>query len=92
MKIDASYKSLQAPGGTGRDSKRAVSSPDSAGEVVSLSSPSLLAPETTEFDAGKVGAIKSQIAAGTFFVNSSAISENLLAMARDLISSNLGRG
>lgn len=87
MKIDSAYKYSSAS----PSSLKSVRSQDAAqlqaSPTVSLGSSSELRTSGTgEFNAEKVESIKAAIAQGSFSINSSAISERLLTMAKELLA------
>jgi negative regulator of flagellin synthesis FlgM len=87
MKIDSAYKYATLAPAAQKPARPQESAASATGQSVSLASPELLASgRGADFNVEKVESLKSAIADGTFKINSSAISDRLLNMARELLA------
>lgn len=78
--------------GASRSANRSSEANTNAGVTVTLSPASqnmaVAAPSTDTFDSGKVEAMKTAIANGSFQVNAEAIADKLLANASEMLSAS----
>ncbi|MCK6411228.1 MAG: flagellar biosynthesis anti-sigma factor FlgM [Azonexus sp.] len=87
MKIDGSYKYPSLSPATAKPVKSQDAPASDAAASVNLGASSgLLTSGNGEFNTEKVEKIKTAIGQGGFAINSSAISERLLSMAKELLA------
>lgn len=87
MKIDSAYKYSPASSSSPKLARSPDSSSLQASPTVNLGGSSELRTSGIgEFNVEKVESIKAAIAQGSFSINSSAISERLLTMAKELLA------
>lgn len=87
MKIDSAYKYSPVSTGSPKLARSQDASQVQASPTVNIESSSELRTSAAgEFNAERVESIKAAIAQGNFSINSSAISERLLTMAKELLA------